>query len=405
MSSVLSLKIYVKRYLQKQKKLAFTYLNILFEYLGLVKIVYKINKIMEKYILTLLSLAFLTSCWAQENITNSVTDLQNSTTIAQAETISVSSSIVPISSIINTIGWDFVDVNTVIPTGVSPHWFDLSPKDLIALEESDITFVIGLEQIDGFLDKVLADKKHVELAEWIELLEVEAHDHSEHEGEEHEEGEHNDDGDEHEGEEHHDDEDGHSDEHKDEDNHEEDEHQDDEGEHGDEHSVDAHVWLGKDNIIEISKKVRDELTSILPEQAEYFNENAKTFELELENIYNNFAIQNTWKSPNEFIVFHDAYNYMMESVWIDTNLKVPFSENVLHETSTAHLAELIEEIELHGLKYVFTEPQFSDTNIKNFASEYGLTLATLDPLGNDDSAAWYLKNMKTNLDNISLIYE
>jgi len=287
------------------------------------------------------------------------------------KTISVTSSIIPLSSVINTVGGEYVSVNTIIPAGVSPHWFDLSAQDVVAMENSDIAFIIGLDQIDGFLKKPLENKKYIAVAEGMELLEAAAHDHGDHEDEEH-----------------HD---------------EEDEHEDEE--HHDDHSVDAHVWLGKNNIIEIAETVRDELSAILPEQAELFAENTEIFRAELETIYSDFIVQNADKTPREFIVFHDAYNYLLQSVEIDSNLKIPFSENVLHEAGTAHMVELIEEVELHGLKNIFSEPQFSDGNLQSFATEYNLIVSTLDPIGTNDSATGYIQNLQTNLDNLALIYE
>ena len=96
---------------------------------------------------------------------------------------------------------------------------------------------------------------------------------------------------------------------------------------------------------------------------------------------------------------------MMQSAGIDLNLKVPFSENVMHETGSAHMAEFIEEIELHGVRNIFSEPQFSNGNLQKFAEQYNLTVAILDPLGADSSGSGYLKNLKNNLDNLGLIYE
>jgi len=228
------------------------------------------------------------------------------------------------------------------------------------------SFLLGLQQIDGFLEKPLANKKHVELAQGIDLLEAEAHDHSDYE-------------DEHE------------------------EHEDEE--HEDEHNVDAHVWLGEENIMEIAGKIRNELVAIMPEQANLFNANTEIFIEQVSNKYEDFREIHNGKTAGEFIVFHDAYNYLIQSAGIDSNLKIPFSENVLHESGTAHMAELIEEIELHGIKNVFSEPQFSDWNLQSFSEQYNLTVALLDPLGTDSSASGYLENLKTNLDNLSLIYE
>lgn len=373
---VLNQKIFAKNYFLKQKKLVSRFLSILYESLGNVKNVFNLLKnSMKKNIIALLAVLMLASCGTQKSEVASDSSKQAK---SDTKTISVSSSIVPVSSVINAIGWEYVNVNTIVPAGVSPHGFDLSAKDVVALENSDITFLIGLEQIDGFLEKTLKDKKHIELAEGMELLEAAPHDHSDH-------------GDEHE------------DEH---DDHGHDEHEDEHDDHGhDEHSVDAHVWLGQENISAIAEEVRDQLSVILPEQAELFATNTETFQSDLEAIYSDFAENTSDKTPREFIVFHDAYNYMMQSAGMDMNLKVPFSENVLHESGTAHMAELIEEIELHWVVNIFSEPQFSDGNVQKFADEYNLTIGILDPLGADDSATGYLENLKTNLDNLSLIYE
>lgn len=316
-----------------------------------------------KKIIILFSL-FLVSCGTLNNGEEINLQLENT----ENNIIQVSSSIIPISSIINTIGWEFVEVHTIVPAWVSPHGFDLSAKDVVSLEDSDITFLLGLEQIDSFLKKPLESKKYVELAEGMKLIEAAAHNHDEEE-DSHEE------------------------------NIQEEEHTEDE------HSVDPHVWLWKNNILLIAERIRDELSAISPEKSSYFNENTEIFRKNLEGIYQGFSEKNTWKTAKEFIVFHDAYNYLIESIGINPSLKIPFSENVLHETGTAHMAELIQEIEIHGVKNIFREPQFSDGNLQKFATEYNLIIATLDPIWIDDSADGYLKNLQNNLDNLSFIYE
>lgn len=216
----------------------------------------------------------------------------------------------------------------------------------------------------------------VHLADGIDLIEIETHDHDNHEDEHNEEG--------------HDD---------------EDEHHDDHEEEHDDHSSDPHVWLGKDNIITMGRQIEIELSKKLPEQAAYFSENRKAFETELTSIYTEFTEKTAGKNPQEFIVFHDAYNYLFESINLDSNLKIPFSENVLHDTGTAHMAELIDEIKLHDIKHIFKEPQFSDANLSTITDEYNLNIYSLDPLGTDASAEGYLSNLRNNLDSLINIYE
>ncbi len=321
--------------------------------------------------------------------------------------IYVSSSIVPLSSLVKTIGGDYAVVTNIVPAGVSPHGFDLSAKMMADISKSEKVFMIGLEHIDGFLEKAVDTSKQIHLADGMKLIEVEWHDHHDghsddehHEEEEHHEDEHED--------EHHDNH-GHSDEHHDEETHTDEYHDDehDKWEHRDEHdhSSDPHVWLGKDNIFQIADTIRDEFSKEIPEQSEYFSQNAENFKNEVRSAYKNFAETTAGKSPKKFIVFHDAYNYLMQSVWMDMHLKVPFSENVLHDTGTAYLAELVEQVQEHNISHGFTEPQFSTGNIKRFANEYGLKLGTLDPLWANPSAGGYIENLKSNLENLAKVYE
>lgn len=332
-----------------------------------------------KKIFVLFAILFaLTSCGTavQNNTTESPQEdtAQTSQAEVEASKTQISSSILPISSVINAIGGEYVEVTNIVPAGVSPHGFDMSAKAMAKLEDSEIVFLTGLEHIDGFLEKAASDKKQIHLADGMILLEAAAHDHGEHEEDEHAE------------------EDEHSDEHAEE-------------SHEETHTQDPHIWLGKENIVEIAGRVRDELTKILPEQTEYFATNTETFINDVEAAYGEFAQKVDGKTPKEFIVFHDAYNYLFASVDLDNNLKIPFSENVLHESGTAHMAELVDEIQLHNIKYIFREPQFSDTNLEKFKTQYNLTVGTLDPLGTDGSASGYITNLRNNLESLSNIYE
>ena len=391
--SALPQKIFVKISLKKQKNSDLISPNIhstLCEFVKSVRNLYNNTVAMKIFFILSFLLVFLTSCGLQEandshstNTQEASSQVESTLSSEEVSTLKLSASIIPIGSLLNTIGWDYVEVQTIIPAWVSPHWFDLSAKDMIRISESEKIFMTWLEHIDGFLADASSEESQIHLADWMELIEVEAHEHHDEHDDEHSDDIHHD---------------------EDEEHHEEDEHSDEHEEH-DDHSSDPHVWLGKNNIIEIAESIRWELTTLLPERETYFKENTDIFISELETIYDNFESETKGKTPQEFIVFHDAYNYLMESVWMDVNLKVAFSENILHETGTAHMVELIEEVELHGIQNIFTEPQFSMGNIEQFAQKYKLSLGTLDPLWQDDSAWAYLKNIQNNLENLAKVYE
>ena len=95
----------------------------------------------------------------------------------------------------------------------------------------------------------------------------------------------------------------------------------------------------------------------------------------------------------------------MLSIGMDMSTKVPFSESVLHDTSTAHLAELTEEVQKHGIKHIFSEPQFNNGNIEKFARENKLELGILDPHGKNPEAGGYIENLQSNLKALEKVYE
>lgn len=337
-----------------------------------------------KKIISLISLVvLLASCWGNTTIVENTPPKKTET--PSVEKIKISTSLVPLASVINSVGWEYVEVNTIIPPGVSPHWFDLSPKQMQEIADSEIIFIVWSLWIDDFLEKIDVPGKMVPLSTWLTFLSSEAHDHHDEDGYEWEEG-HSED--EHEWEEHHD-----------EDKHEWEEHE------WEEYNIDPHVWLGNQNIRMISQSIQAELEALLPEQAEYFAENTLAFQTDVEKIFTDFAAQNEQLQAKEFIVFHDAYNYLLDSASIPIDNKIIFSPNAIQEIGTAHMGDLIDEIEIHWVKHIFSEPQFSSDTITNFAEQYSLELTTLDPIGTDDSVSWYVANLKMNLEKLQSIYE
>lgn len=295
-------------------------------------------------------------------------------------------------------------MNHVVPAGVSPHGFDLSPKDLVSITESELIVTVGIDHIDGFMDVTLADKKHLSFAtiDGIDYEQEEEHEdehHDEHE-EKHEDDHHDDHKDDHTEDQHHD-------EHKDEHHEEEHDEHEEAGDHHDhhDHGADPHLWLSQNNINLLAQTLADTLSESMPEQAEYFENNAIQFSSDLQAVYDSFATDTSQKTGNEFIVFHDAYDYMFDSAGINTQWKQIFSENIFGEIGTAHTQKLIDAIAEHDIKHAYREPQLSDEALQNFASRYNLSVGLLDPIGQDPSANGYIQHIQGNLQQLSKIYE
>lgn len=340
----------------------------------MVYIVYKLIIIkMKKIFLSLLASLILSSC-------TGLTKVEEGPKIEEEnKKINITTSIIPLASISNYIGWDYVNASSLVPVWVSSHWYDMKANQMVQIQDSDLIVYLWLDHIDWFLEKALnEDNKYIKVAEWITLIEWEEHNH------EHEDENHN---------EEHEDEHGHEDEHEDE-NHDE-----------ESHTIDPHVWTSSKNAILIAEKITNELVSIDYKNADYYKSNLDNFTNELNTIKNDFIKKNNNLNQKEFIIFHDAYNYLFEELSIKQENKLIFQSNVLSDPNSKEMKELVDEINLHWINIAYKEPQLNDSNLQMLANEYNIRVEVLNPLWDDESKDWYINNYKNNLQNLEYIYE
>lgn len=314
---------------------------------------------MKKFIIFIFASLFLFSC-SWENMNQEILPEESKVNTQKSEQINVITSIVPIASIANYIWWDKVLVNSLVPAWVSPHGFDMKAEQMIELENSDLVISVWLEHIDWFLDKAIWNKNILKVSEGIELLEWS------------------------------------------EDSHENEEWHEEENE---EHSLDPHTWTSWENAKIIAWKIKDELSNISPENKEIFEENYENFMSEIDKTINDFKSDINWKTQNNFIIFHDAYNYLFNEIWLDETKKHVFQSNVLSDPSSSEMKELTDEINELNIKTAYKEPQLNDSNLQKLADEYDISIFILDPLWTDTSKDWYISNLENNLENLKNIYE
>ncbi|NDK08585.1 zinc ABC transporter solute-binding protein [Candidatus Gracilibacteria bacterium] len=278
--------------------------------------------------------------------------------------IQVETSIIPLASLVNYIGGDFVEVNSLVPAGVSPHGFDLKPEQMVQIDKADLIVYLNLEHIDGFLNKAIEKKDKLVVSKGIKLIEGAPHEHEE-EGEKHEQDEHEEEA----------------------------------------HSVDPHIWTSSVNALIIAEKIKNKLIELSPENKVYFDNNYTTLKGQLKLAKTDFLAATKGKKAKEFIVFHDAYNYLFTELGIDSKSKIVFQKSVLSDPNSSEMKELVDEIKLHSIKTAFSEPQFSDSNLQKLAKDNGLKIDILNPIGTDPTAKGYINNYKDSLLKLQKVYE
>jgi len=280
--------------------------------------------------------------------------------------IQIETSIIPLASLTNYIGWDFVEAKAIVPAWVSAHGYDLKPEQMVEIAKSDLVIYLNLDHIDAFLNKALEKKETLIVSEWIELVEWTEHSHE-------------------------DEEEIHA---------EKEIHAEEEA-----HSVDPHIWTSSANALIMAEKITKKLIEINPENKEYFENNLNSLKIELESAKNDFLNIVKDKKQSEFIIFHDAYNYLFIDLNVDSNKRVVFQKSVLSDPNSSEMKELIDEIKLHWVKIAYREPQLNDSNLQKLSNDYNLEVLVLNPLGSDSSKNGYIENFKNNLKSLEKIYE
>lgn len=263
------------------------------------------------------------------------------------------------------IGGDKIHVVCIVPSGIEPHDWEPSTSDIANLEEAKILIYsgAGMEHwVEGILSS-LSNKEllAIESSKGISLIHGHAH--------EHEEEEHDD---------HHDDE--------------------------ERDSLDPHVWLNPMNAKIQAENIKNALSEIDPENAEYYEDNFLIFSNELDKLHQEFIDRLTNIPSRTVIVSHEAFGYLCDAY----NLEQVGIEGLSpdSEPTPARMAEIIDFAREHQISTIFFEELVSDKVAKTIASEIQAETAVLSPIeGLSDAQSAngddYLSVMRQNLDALA----
>lgn len=179
--------------------------------------------------------------------------------------------------------------------------------------------------------------------------------------------------------------------------HEEDgDHQEDSHVHN--HSnINGHVWLNVERYMNQIQTITDGLCKIDPLHEGMYHKNEEKYLEKLESLKIELDSLKEITSGAEIIIFHDSFAYLAEEL----GMEVVHAVNTDGETalSAGEIAEVVEEIKLHDISYLFTEEQYEHTIAERIEAETNATAYVMDSLvtGGIDKNS-YLKGMKKNIE-------
>ena len=238
------------------------------------------------------------------------------------------------------------------------HDYSLSTKDLKTLSNADILIINGAG-MESFLDDVIdeySDLKIIEASKGIDLIEDTEHD-------------------------------DHTEDHDHEDH---------------DHNVNPHVWVSISKNIEEVSNIAEELSSLDPNHANEYQDNANEYIAKLENLKTEMHSTLDNIAHKDIITFHEAFPYFAEEFGLNIVGVIEIEPD--SEPSAKEVENIISIINEKNIKALFTEPQYSSKIADTIAKETGASIYTLDPIvtGDSNEKAYndYIIKMQENLNTL-----
>lgn len=274
----------------------------------------------------------------------------------------VYTSFYPIYNLTKQISGDKMDVKAFTNLKTESHGWEPSAKDMADLSDSNIMFIngAGMEEWEESVEDS-SDVDLINTSENIDLIKAsdEDHDH-EHEDadDDHDESEHVDADQEHEDAGH---------------DHEESE------EHHHHHGMyDPHIWLSPVNGKEQAKVIADKLSEIDPDNKDYYMDNYKKIEKELDDMIDEYKEKFDGVDNKDFMVTHKAFSYLARDFGLNQMALTGLMST--GEVNPDVLKDAVNDAKNSNINTIFYEMGGSDKQAKILADEIKGDVAPLNTM-------------------------
>ena len=141
------------------------------------------------------------------------------------------------------------------------------------------------------------------------------------------------------------------------------------------HEHDPHIWLAPENARLMAQAICDELVVRYPDDADTFRANMDGLNQKFDQLTDYANTELADLSCREIITFHDGFGYMAEAFGLTILRSI--EEESGSEASAEELREIIDLVNDHHVKAIFTEENGSDAAAKVITSETGVPAFSL----------------------------
>lgn len=258
-----------------------------------------------------------------------------------SEQKSITVSIAPLISLTEAIAGDSWHVYSLVPPRNNPDDYELTIKDVMHLEDSQVVFYLSLPAEMSTLEKIHTnnpDKLLVNLteqsAQWLEPIHITGT------------------------------------------------------------QLDPHIWLSPKRVIYISEIIRDTLISLDPDNTNTYMENQIQLSSKLLILHQNWENSLMDNHNQTFLIYHPALSYLA----LDYGLEMISIEQHGKEPNLKSLDKTILLAKQKGIDTVFYQQEFPRENAATIASEIGATAVPLSLL--DENYFDMMNNLLEIFDDI-----
>lgn len=265
-------------------------------------------------------------------------DSTSASSPATAAAITAAVSHYPVQYLVQQVGGDLVQIESLTSPGTEPHDVELSPQQVAQVQQADTVFY--LDAFQPAVDDAVTEAQGtvVNLADGLPVRQQDG-------------------------------------------------------------APDPHVWLDPLLMRQMATTVADTLSAADPAHQQTYEANAQALQAELGTLDQQWRKGTADCAIRTMVVSHEAFGYLADQYGFDQKGISGLSPE--NEPSAAAIAELTQFVQDNGVTTVYTESLIDPAVAQTVASESGAQTATLDPLETQPADGDYLSAMQTNLSTVS----
>lgn len=281
--------------------------------------------------------------FSNNNTNNKINDSESLIPMSSDKThLKIFTSFYPIYDFVKKIGKDKVDISTIVPIGIEPHDFEPTAKQIIEIQKADLIFINGIG-FESWISKVI-NSNIVDLSKNITIEKINS-------------------------------------------------------------DPNPHIWLDPILVKTLSKTIFDRLVSLDPQNTDYYKENFKEFNNNLELLNSDILMNLTNCSLDDFIAFHDSFGYFAKRYGLTQHPIGGLSPEA--DVNPQRVSESIRLAEQLGINVIFSEDNIEPRLANTIANEIEgrvLILSPIEMISQEEQSLNkdYFSKMYDNLDNLKI---